>query len=335
MCCRWSLPGWIGVKRNVEKNDRNPLDLSALEHCALCPRQCGVNRLDGVRGYCGAGLLARVALVSLHPWEEPCLAGNVGAGTVFFSHCSLRCVFCQNAVVSHEAEGIDVDEARLTEIFLEQQARGAATLDLVTPTHFAPQILMALREARRRGLTLPVVWNSSGYELPETVRALAAEIDVFLPDLKYIDEKSAAECSDARDYFSFASAAISAMVEAKGAPVLGAGGLMKRGVLVRHLILPGKRKESMKILDWLWENFGDQILLSLMGQYTPMYGAEKVKGMNRRLTTFEYQSVVDHAIELGITRCYVQERGAASEEFVPKFDGTGVLPCKSRSDSIE
>ena len=325
MCCRWWLPGWNGAKGNVEKKTKNPLDLSALEHCELCPRRCGANRLNGERGYCGAGRLARVALVSLHPWEEPCLAGNVGAGTVFFSHCSLRCVFCQNAVISHEAEGIDVDEERLAEIFLEQQARGAATLDLVTPTHFAPQILAALRTAKAHGLTLPVVWNSSGYELPETIRALADEIDIFLPDLKYIDEKSAAECSDARDYFSYASAAIRAMAEAKDAPVLDADGLMKRGVLVRHLILPGKRKESMKILDWLWDNFGDCVLLSLMGQYTPMYGAEKVKGLNRRLTTFEYQSVVDHALDLGITRCYVQERGAASEEFVPKFDGTGVI----------
>lgn len=301
------------------------LSMDALEHCMLCPRRCGVSRLAGERGYCGAGRYARVALVSLHPWEEPCIAGQNGAGTVFFSHCSLRCVFCQNAVISHEANGIDVDEARLAEIFLEQQARGAATIDLVTPTHFAPQILAALRMAKLRGLKLPVVWNSSGYELPETVRALVDEIDVFLPDIKYIDEKSAAECSDARDYFSFASAAIRAMVEAKGSSVLNADGVMQSGVLVRHLILPGKRKESMRILDWLWENFGDNILLSLMGQYTPMHRAAEIKGLNRKLTTFEYQSVVEYALSLGITRCYVQERGAASEEFVPKFDGTGVL----------
>ena len=284
-----------------------------------------MNRLAGERGYCGAGRLARVALVSLHPWEEPCIAGNTGAGTVFFSHCSLRCLFCQNAVISHEEQGIDVTEERLAEIFLEQQARGAATLDLVTPTHFAPQILSALRMAKSRGLTLPVVWNSSGYEREEIVRAIADEIDVFLPDLKYIDEKSAADCSDARDYFSYASAAIKAMVGAKGAPVLREDGILASDVLVRHLILPGKRKESMRILDWLWQTFGDKIMLSLMGQYTPMYRAAEVKGLNRKLTTFEYQSVVDHALDLGVTRCYVQERGAASEEFVPKFDGTGVI----------
>lgn len=301
------------------------LDISVLEHCTLCPRQCGVNRLAGERGYCGAGRLARVALVSLHPWEEPCIAGNTGAGTVFFSHCSLRCLFCQNAVISHEENGIDVTEERLAEIFLEQQERGAATLDLVTPTHFAPQILSALRMAKSRGLTLPVVWNSSGYEREEIVRAIADEIDVFLPDLKYIDEKSAADCSDARDYFSYASAAIKAMVEAKGEPVLREDGILASGVLVRHLILSGKRKESMRILDWLWTTFGNQIMLSLMGQYTPMYRAAEIKGMNRTLTTFEYESVVNHALDLGITRCYVQERGAASEEFVPKFDGTGVI----------
>lgn len=301
------------------------LSMDALEHCTLCPRQCGVNRLAGERGYCGAGRLARVALVSLHPWEEPCIAGTSGAGTVFFSHCSLRCLFCQNAVISHEENGIDVTEERLAEIFLEQQERGAATLDLVTPTHFAPQILSALRMAKSRGLTLPVVWNSSGYEREEIIRAIADEIDVFLPDLKYIDEKSAADCSDARDYFSFASAAIAAMVEAKGAPVWRETGILESGVLVRHLILPGKRKESMRILDWLRETFGDQVMLSLMGQYTPMYRAAEIKGIDRTLTTFEYESVVNHALDLGIIRCYVQERGAASEEFVPKFDGTGVI----------
>ena len=301
------------------------LSLDALEHCMICPRQCGVNRIEGKLGYCGAGRFARVALVSLHPWEEPCIAGTSGAGTVFFSHCSLRCLFCQNAVISHEENGIDVTEERLAEIFLEQQERGAATLDLVTPTHFAPQILAALRMAKSRELTLPVVWNSSGYEREESIRAIADAIDVFLPDLKYIDEKSAADCSDARDYFSYASAAIKAMVGAKGAPVLREDGILASGVLVRQLILPEKRKESMRILDWLWQTFGDKIMLSLMGQYTPMYRAAEVKGLNRKLTTFEYQSVVDHALDLGITRCYVQERGAASEEFVPKFDGTGVI----------
>lgn len=301
------------------------LDISVLEHCTLCPRRCGVNRLESERGYCGAGRFARVALVSLHPWEEPCIAGTSGAGTVFFSHCSLRCLFCQNAVISHEENGIDVTEERLAEIFLEQQERGATTLDLVTPTHFAPQIWAALRMAKARGLSLPVVWNSSGYEREEIVRAIADEIDVFLPDLKYIDEKSAADCSDARDYFSYASAAIKAMVEAKGEPVLREDGILASGVLVRQLILPGKRKESMRILDWLWTTFGHKIMLSLMGQYTPMYRAAEIKGMNRMLTTFEYESVVNHALDLGIIRCYVQERGAASEKFVPKFDGTGVI----------
>ncbi len=302
------------------------MDLSALERCLLCPRQCGVNRLAGQLGYCGAGRLARVALVSLHPWEEPCIAGKSGAGTGFFSHCSLRCLFCQNSAISHEAEGIDVTEERLAEIFLEQQARGAATLDLVTPTHYAPQILAALWTAKERGLTIPVVWNCGGYERPEIVREIAPYVDVFLPDLKYMDENSAAECSDAGDYFSYASAAVSSMVEAKGAPVIGPDGILESGVLVRHMILPGKRKESMGILDWLWESFGDTVMLSLMGQYTPLYRAAEVKGLNRKLTTFEYQSVVDHALDLGITRCYVQDREAASEEFVPVFDGSGVLP---------
>lgn len=295
-----------------------------LSHCELCPRRCGVDRMHGATGYCGAGALARVALVSLHQWEEPCIAGDCGAGTVFFSHCNLGCVYCQNYEISHAGRGIEISGERLAEVFIEQQTRGASTLDLVTPTHYVPQIREALGVARNRGLKLPVVYNSSAYETVETVEALRGCVDVFLPDLKYIDAETAARYSNAPDYFPVAAAAITKMVEVEGAPIFDADGLMRRGVLVRHLVLPGRRRESMRILDWLWKNLGNQIYLSLMNQFTPMHRTAEYPEINRRLTTFEYDSVVNHALDLGFTHCYIQEGHTASEKFVPRFDGSGV-----------
>ncbi len=299
-------------------------DAMGLEHCQLCPRACGVNRLRGQRGFCGAGQRVRIALVSLHLWEEPCLVGSRGAGTVFFSGCNLRCIFCQNHEISHEGKGREVTTERLAEIFLEQQQRGAATLDLVTPTHYVPQILEALQLAKAAGFALPVVYNSNAYETVETVESLRGNVDIFLPDLKYLEEASAERYSKARDYFPVAAAAIQAMVDLVGAPVFRSDGSLQKGVLVRHMILPGHRKESMRIVDWLWKTFGNRIYLSLMNQYTPMYRAEEYPEIHRRLTTFEYDSVVDHALELGITNCYIQEGKTASAKFIPEFDGSGV-----------
>ncbi|MDY6268261.1 MAG: radical SAM protein [Selenomonadaceae bacterium] len=301
-----------------------------LQSCHLCPRNCGVDRFAGATGFCGAGTLARVALVSLHQWEEPCLVGadGRGAGTVFFSHCNLRCCFCQNYDISHGGQGIDVTDERLAEIFLEQQARGAATLDLVTPTHFVPQIVHALTLAKAQGFHLPVVYNSGAYETVETIRALAGAVDIYLPDLKYMEETSARDYSAAPDYPAAARAAIEEMFRQVGPAQFAPDGQMTRGVLVRHLVLPGHRHESMQVLDWLHSVFGDAIQVSLMNQYTPMYHASKYKSLSRRLTTFEYDSVVDHALALGMTHCYVQERRAASEEYVPCFDGKNVLSRK-------
>ena len=293
--------------------------------CNLCPRLCGIDRTRA-RGFCGAGVRARVALVSLHRWEEPCLTGadGRGAGTVFFSHCSLRCCYCQNYEISHGGRGEEVTDERLAEIFLEQQARGAATLDLVTPTHYLVPILHALALAKARGLSLPVVYNTSGYERVEAIEALAGAVDIYLPDLKYADDKSARDYSRAEDYFAVASRAIEKMVQQVGAIDFGADGALRRGVLVRHLVLPGHRHESMRLLDWLWSTFGDAVQIALMNQYTPLFEAEKHREIHRRLTTFEYESVVDYARTLGITRCYVQEGRTADTKFVPVFDGSGV-----------
>jgi putative pyruvate formate lyase activating enzyme len=295
-----------------------------IEKCNLCPRRCNADRSHGEYGFCSAGAQVKIALVSLHKWEEPCLSGEKGAGTVFFSHCNLHCVFCQNYKISQEGKGIEVTTERLAEIFLEQQDRGAASLDLVTPTHYVPQILAALKLAKQRGLQLPVVYNSNAYETEETIVSLHGSVDVFLPDLKYADEVSACRYSKASGYFTAASAAIRRMVESVGRPVIEAG-RMNRGVIVRHLILPGHKDESMRIVDWLWQTFGDDIYISLMNQFTPMHEVADYPEINRRLTTYEYDKVVDHARELGITQCFIQQGRTASEKFVPRFDGQGVL----------
>ena len=294
-----------------------------ITNCSLCPRRCGVDRRSQA-GFCGAGAKVRIALVSLHQWEEPCLVGEKGAGTVFFSYCNLRCVYCQNHEISHGGRGEEVTVERLAEIFLEQQARGAATLDLVTPTHYMPQIIAALDMARGKGFALPVVYNSSGYETVAAIEALRGYVDIFLPDLKYREEASGSEYSAAADYFACASEAIKKMVEITGPVQFADNGQMKRGVLVRHMVLPGHRHESMALVKWLWETFGKNIQVSLMSQYTPMYKASEHKKINRRLTTFEYESVVDYALSLGLENAYVQERRSASEEYVPDFNGAGV-----------
>ena len=215
--------------------------LAPLAACRLCPRGCGANRLHDAHGFCGAGRYARVGLVSLHAWEEPCLAGEKGAGTVFFSGCNMRCAFCQNYEISRENFGIAVTEERLADIFLEQEERGAATLDLVTPTHFAPQIAAALLLAKAQGLSIPVVYNSSAYETVDTIKSLAGLVDIFLPDLKYMAEETALRYSAAPDYFKTASAAIRCMRKIAGRPVFDDTNRMQRGVLVRHLVLQGRR----------------------------------------------------------------------------------------------
>ena len=294
-----------------------------LHKCNICPRNCGVDRFER-KGFCGAGVLPKVALVSLHPWEEPCLTGEKGAGTVFFSCCNLRCCFCQNHEISHGGKGEEVTVERLADIFLEQQERGAATLDLVTPTHYVPQIIEALQLAKGKGFGLPVIYNSGAYEQVETIKALQGLVDIYLPDLKYFSKESAKAYSEAEDYPQVARAAIKAMFEQVGSLKFNEDGSLSGGMIVRHMVLPGHRRESMKILDWLWQEFGDRVQISLMSQYTPMYRAGEHKNLKRRLTTFEYDSVVEHAAGLGITRCYTQERRAASEEYVPEFNGAGV-----------
>lgn len=295
---------------------------NALADCHLCPRGCGVNRLRGERGYCAAvGAHVDVARAGLHRGEEPCLGL---AGAVFFAHCNLRCVYCQNYAVSHEGCGRSVGLERLAQIFLEQQHSGADTLDLVTPTHYAPQIIAALRLARQRGLSLPVVWNCGGYESLDTIAAIADDVDVFLPDLKYHDAALSQRYSGAADYFARATAAITAMVDGNGAADFDDKGIMRRGVLVRHLVLPGQRRDSLRLVEWFAKNVAGRAWLSLMRQYTPLGALERFPELRRPLTTFEYESVVERARQLGIEHGFRQKREAVGEGFVPRFDGSGV-----------
>ncbi len=290
-----------------------------LNHCTLCPRRCGVNRNASARGFCGAGRMVRVARTMLHAWEEPCLVGAHGAGAVFFSHCTLRCVYCQNHAISHAGSGTEMSVEELSSCFLALQQEGAATLDLVTPTHYTPQILAALRIARAQGLNLPVVWNTSGYETVENIDRLAGAVDIYLPDLKYVSKESGRLYSCAPDYAAAAWAALGAMVAQAGAVQFAADGRLMRGVLVRHLVLPGHRHESIALVRRLWETFGDAIQLSLMRQYTPLYRAAEFPPLHRRLTTFEYESVVAAARDLGMEHVYVQSAEAVGAQYVPNF----------------
>ena len=290
-----------------------------LAHCTLCPRRCGVNRRAGACGFCGAGREVRVARTMLHRWEEPCLVGAHGAGAVFFAHCTLRCIYCQNHAISHEGSGTEMRTEELAARFLTLQREGAATLDLVTPTHYTPQILAALTQARAEGLTLPVVWNTSGYETVENITRLAGAVDIYLPDLKYENKESGRLYSAAPDYAAAAWDALAAMVAQVGAVQFAADGQLMRGVLVRHLVLPGHRHESIALVRRLWTAFGDAVQLSLMRQYTPLYRAAEFPPLHRRLTTFEYESVVAAARELGMERVYVQGAEAVGAQYVPDF----------------
>ena len=287
--------------------------------CNLCPRNCGAERTDSqAGGVCAMPALPVAAKAMLHQWEEPCLTGAHGAGTVFFSGCNLRCCFCQNAPISQQGKGKPITAKRLREIYFELIAQGAACIDLVTPTHFTPVILESLADP----LPVPAVWNSGGYEKPETLRLLEGKIQVYLPDLKYALSGPAKRYSAAEDYFPWASAAVLEMFRQTG-PYRMEGGLLKSGVLIRHLILPGELENTRRCLDWIAETFrpGD-VLVSLMSQYTPQPGAEG--NLRRHVTRAEYAAAVAYMENCGITDGFTQERTSAKEEYTPDFDLRGV-----------
>ena len=293
--------------------------------CTLCPRLCAVDRRVE-RGYCGMGTLPVVARAAKHFWEEPCLAGSGGSGAVFFSGCSLRCVFCQNHTISHEGRGEEITAERLCSLFEALQNDGADNIDLVTPTHFAPLVARALSlfAPKKR---VPVIWNSSGYERAETILRYCENVDIFLPDLKYASPALSARYSGAGDYFAYAQEALSAMFSLVGYPKIE-NGRMTRGVLIRHLVLPSHSRESLAVIDHLVERYDpEKLYVSFLCQYFPAYKAKMYPEIDRRLTTLEYRRVLDYAVKRGIRHGFSQERSSAKEEYVPTFydklpDGT-------------
>lgn len=292
-------------------------------HCQLCPRRCGADRTKAP-GVCGGTAQVRIARAALHYWEEPCISGEEGSGTVFFSGCPLKCCYCQNYQISAENFGEEVSVPRLAEIFLELQLQGANNINLVTGSHFVPQIREAL-ELDRGKLHIPIVYNSSAYETAETLRMLEGYVDIYLPDFKYCDSKWATRYSAAEDYFQVASGAILEMLRQVGKAQFDSQGRMTRGMIVRHLVLPGGAEDSIAVLRWLRDTLPlDDILISVMSQYTPFYKAAQYPELNRRLSQAEYDQVMDALDDLGIENGFVQELSSAKEEYTPDFSLQGV-----------
>lgn len=325
-----------------------------MRHCTLCPRACGAERLTGQRGVCGQTAEVKVARAALHMWEEPCISGTRGSGTVFFSGCPLHCVFCQNHNIASGAAGRVISIERLGEIFLELQGKGANNINLVTAEHFVPQVAEALRQAKGQGLHIPVVYNSGGYETVETLRMLEGYVDVYLPDFKYWDASLSEKYSHAPDYRERAMEALAEMVRQTGTMEFAAEAagetaydritaegltvaeyqerseqgevlLMTRGVIVRHLLLPGCGEDSRSILAYLLDTYGERIFLSIMNQYTPLPHAAAFPELTRRVTPEEYEALIVYALELGLENGFIQEGDTAQESFIPEFDGEGVL----------
>lgn len=296
-----------------------------LDSCTLCPRECHANRMNQQTGYCGQTNEIYAARAALHMWEEPCISGTTGSGTIFFSGCPLRCVYCQNNNIAMGTVGKPITIQRLSQIFLELQEKGATNINLVTPTHFIPQIREALVQSKQDGLILPIVYNTSSYEKPESLRLLDGLIDIYLPDLKYVSSMVSTRYSQAADYFVHASSAIAEMYRQVGEPIFDdSTGLMKRGVIVRHLVLPGSGEDSKAVVQYLFETYGHNIYISIMNQYTPIQHFNDFPELNRKITPDEYDSVVDYAIELGVENGFIQEGETASESFIPSFDFEGI-----------
>ena len=295
--------------------------------CNLCPRECGAQRAEGQTGYCFMGEQIYLARAALHMWEEPCISGTSGSGTVFFTGCNLRCVYCQNHEIAAGKMGKPVSVERLSEIFLELQQKGAANINLVTPDHYVRAVADAVLSAKDKGLILPVVYNGSGYEKSEVIRNLSGIVDVFLTDFKYMDEEIARRYSAAPDYPQVAMKALEEMVRIVGEPLFDEKGMMKKGVIVRHLLLPGHKKNAREVIRYVYETYGEKVYLSLMNQYTPF---ERLKGnpdyqkLCRKVTKREYAAVVDYALSLGVKNAFIQEGDVAKESFIPSFDYEGV-----------
>lgn len=294
--------------------------------CMLCPRGCKAEREKKKTGFCGETDAVRVSRAALHMWEEPCISGKQGSGAVFFTGCTLRCVYCQNYHISNGEIGKAVDVSRLAEIFLELQEKGAANINLVTPTHFVPQIICALKIAKAKGLKLPVVYNTSGYEKVDTLKMLEGYVDIYLPDFKYLDREHAKRYSKAEDYPDVVKTAIAEMVRQTGIPEFDDQGMMTKGVIVRHLLLPGCLKDAKRIVEYLYDTYGNDIYMSLMNQYTPLetLNNENFPELSKKVSERSYERLVDYAIELGVEQAFIQEGDTARESYIPAFTLEGV-----------
>ncbi len=299
-----------------------------MNKCNICPRGCNIDRRTSI-GYCTQANELRVARAAPHYWEEPCISGKNGSGTVFFCGCTLGCVYCQNAAISrgNTAEhGVIVTEEHLARIFWELQSQGVHNINLVTPTMFAPQIKKAVSTARKNGLTLPIVYNTSGYEKIETLGEIADMIDIYLPDFKYLSPELSEKYSRAADYPEYAARSLEYMVNKIGEAKFDDDGIMTHGVIVRHLLLPGQLAESVSVIDYLFKKYGNSIYYSLMSQYTPLDSLDKERypELSRKVTTYEYNKLIDHALSIGMENAFIQQGNAAKESFIPAFNGEGI-----------
>ena len=299
-----------------------------LSECRICPRNCGADRNKNNHGMCGQKAGIKAARAALHMWEEPCISGINGSGTIFFAGCSMGCVFCQNRAISGRSQdlksAIEVSAEELAEVFLRLQEKGAHNINLVTPTHFIPQIVRAIEIAKMQRLHIPVVYNTSSYEKTESLKLLEGLIDIYLPDLKFMDPVLSQRYAKAPDYFMYASSAIEEMVRQVPAAVFDSDGMMKKGVIVRHMMLPDCFQDSKRTIEYLYEKYRDQIYISIMNQYTPMPGLEEYPELNRTVRKKEYDKLIDFAIQLGVENGFIQEGNTASESFIPEFNGEGI-----------
>ncbi|MBQ8219459.1 MAG: 4Fe-4S cluster-binding domain-containing protein [Bacilli bacterium] len=293
-----------------------------LDKCMLCPKNCMVNRNKLELGFCKTGNKIRIGKAYLHKWEEPCISGKYGSGTIFFSGCNLRCIFCQNYYISELNNGVEIDSLRFSEICLDLQDRGATNINLVTPTHYVPLIIEGLKVAKSKGLKIPIVYNSSGYEKVDTIRLLEGIVDVYLPDFKYYSDSYAVRYSRCKDYFKYASLAIEEMVRQRPECIFDKDGNMISGVMVRHLLLPKMDGDSKKILSYLYNQYGNRIYYSIMNQYTPVREC-KYTELNDRVDSSVYDDLINYAWNLGIRNAFIQEEGTVSESFIPEFDFKG------------
>ena len=292
--------------------------------CSLCPRECGVNRLNGRKGFCGQTASLKVARATLHMWEEPCISGTNGSGTVFFSGCHLGCVFCQNGQISRGSNGKEISIIRLAQIFMELQEKGAHNINLVTPTHFVPQIIEALRISRKMGLHLPIVYNTGGFEKLDTLQMLDGWVDVYLTDFKFMDLHLARRYANEEGYSFYAAKALEEMYRQTGEPVFDEDGMMTKGIIVRHMVLPGQAMDSRRIIDYIYDTYGDKVFLSLMNQYTPSGNLEKYPELKVKVKTKVYERLIDYTLRKGVENAFIQEGQTAKESFIPDFDGEGV-----------